>query len=223
MPAYIAKPLYCFQHAPPPHPQHAPHQHKPIKYGAREQTAPINMSRPLSPATIKQIHQIVSTLLYYSCAVDPTMAVPLSSIVAWQTTGTEDVLSAYCQLLDYATTHQNATIQFLASDMILAVHSDASYPSKFGGKSRAGGYYFSTNNNHTLKNGTILTMSTITKHVVGSAAKVGLAALFLQLQTNCTPLSHTCQNGARPTKNCHKHQQLIGAWPHHQNHASQSH
>ena len=49
------------------------------------------------------------------------------------------------------------TICFLANDMNLAVHLDASYLSEFGGKSRAGGHYFLTNDKHTINNGPILT------------------------------------------------------------------
>ena len=105
----------------------------------------MDTSNPLSAEKIKEAQKIVSTLLYYSHAVDPTKAVALSSIVAWQANGTDDVLLACHQLLDYAVTHPNATICFLASNMVLAMHLDASYLSKFGGKSRAGGHYFSTN------------------------------------------------------------------------------
>ena len=70
------------------------------------------------------------------------MAAALSSIAACQANGTEDVLLACHQLLDYVATHPSATIHFLASDMVLAVHLDASYLSEFGEKSTADGHYF---------------------------------------------------------------------------------
>ena len=78
MPDYIAKMLHRFQHAITLKPQHAWHQHEPLKYGTMFQTALVDISTPLSPAKIKQGQKIVDTLLYYS----PTMAAALGSIVA---------------------------------------------------------------------------------------------------------------------------------------------
>ena len=46
------------------------------------------------------------------------------------------------QLLDYMHTNPNAVIRFRSSDMILNVHSDASYLSEGSGRSQAGGYFF---------------------------------------------------------------------------------
>ena len=46
------------------------------------------------------------------------------------------------QLLDYLTTHPDATIWFRASDMILNVHLDASYLSETKAHSRACGHFF---------------------------------------------------------------------------------
>ena len=44
--------------------------------------------------------------------------------------------------MDYCYTHPDATIRFMASEMILALHSDASYLSEPGAKSRAGGHFY---------------------------------------------------------------------------------
>ena len=46
------------------------------------------------------------------------------------------------QLLDYMHTDPNAVVHYHASDMILNVHSDASYLSAGRGRSRAGGHFF---------------------------------------------------------------------------------
>ena len=45
-------------------------------------------------------------------------------------------------LLDYMATHPDAKIRYKASDMVLNVHSDASYLSAPKARSRAGGYFF---------------------------------------------------------------------------------
>jgi hypothetical protein len=49
--------------------------------------------------------------------------------------------------------------------MILAVHIHASYLSEAGGKSRAAGHFYLTNqNNKNFNNGAMLTLSAIIKH-----------------------------------------------------------
>ena len=48
------------------------------------------------------------------------------------------------QLLNYCAAHPDATIRFAANDMILAVKSNASYPSVVKGRSQAAGYFFLT-------------------------------------------------------------------------------
>ena len=64
--------------------------------------------------------------------------------------------------------------------MILQVHSDAGYANEKRARSRAGGHFFLSNNNSSApNNGAILTMSTIIKAVMSSAAEAELGALFL--------------------------------------------
>ena len=83
------------------------------------------------------------------------------------------------QLLDYVATHPNAGIRFHASDMILAVHTDASYLSEPGGKSRAAGHFYLTNrNDEDFNNGAVLTLSSIIKHIMSLASEAELAALY---------------------------------------------
>ena len=63
--------------------------------------------------------------------------------------------------------------------MILAIHTDASYLSELGGKSRAAGHFYLTNrNDEDFNNGAILTLSSIIKHVMSSASEAELAALY---------------------------------------------
>ena len=90
------------------------------------------------------------------------------------------------QLLDYMHTHPDAKIQFRASDMILNVHSDASYLSAANARSRAGGYFFLGSlpkDGDPIKiNGNIMITCSILKLVAASAAKAELGALFLNAQ-----------------------------------------
>ena len=83
------------------------------------------------------------------------------------------------QLLDYVVTHSNARIRYVASDMILNLHSDASYLSEPKAKSRAGGHFWLGNKCDTyFNNGAIVTLSSVIKHVMSSASESELAALF---------------------------------------------
>eukprot|EP00957_Ditylum_brightwellii_P055140 4179128-Ditylum_brightwellii.AAC.1 len=82
-------------------------------------------------------------------------------------------------MLDYCHTHPNATLHFLASNMILTLHSDASYLSEKKARSRTTGhFYLSNKDDEEFNNGAILTLSTIIRHVVASASEAELAALF---------------------------------------------
>eukprot|EP00957_Ditylum_brightwellii_P199663 15220773-Ditylum_brightwellii.AAC.1 len=76
---------------------------------------------------IKRVQDIVGTLLYYLQAVNPTLHAALSTIAPQQINATKKTEEACHQLLDYVATHPNAAVWFLASNMILTVHSDASY------------------------------------------------------------------------------------------------
>jgi uncharacterized coiled-coil protein SlyX len=54
---------------------------------------------------------------------------PLNDITTEQTKATEKTQATMDQLLDYLVAHPDATIRYHASNMILHIHSDASYMS----------------------------------------------------------------------------------------------
>jgi hypothetical protein len=68
--------------------------------------------------------------MYYAGAVNITTLVALSSIAAKQAQATEQTEKHIHTLLDYLTTHKNAKVQYAASNMVLNIHSDASYLSE---------------------------------------------------------------------------------------------
>jgi hypothetical protein len=80
--------------------------------------------------------------LYYARAVDPTVLMPLNDIAMEQTKATEKTQAATNKMLVYLATHPDTTIQYHASDMILHIHSDASYLSVSNARSRLGGMFF---------------------------------------------------------------------------------
>jgi hypothetical protein len=110
----------------------------------------------------------------------------LSDIATQQSAPTENTKKQVDQFLDYMWTHPDATIQYPASDMILNVHSNASYLSAPRACSRAGGYFFlgsiPIDGDPIKLNGAIHITCTILKLVASSAAEAKLGALFLNAQ-----------------------------------------
>jgi hypothetical protein len=183
MPGYIASTLHKYQHEPATRAQYAPHTWNAPTYGAKQQlTTPTDESAPLTPQGIKRVQQIIGSLLYYARPVDATLLVTLGTIAAQQAKGTEATADAVTQLLDYCATNPIATIRYRASDMVLRIHSDASYVSEKDARSRSGGHFYMGNqpsNNPDVGNGAILnTSSTVMQNVMSSAAEAECGALF---------------------------------------------
>lgn len=198
MPGYIHKALTRFDHPMPKRPQHAPAKAEPIQYGAKVQTTVNDDSAPLSKEKIKYLQEVIGTLLYYARGCDPMLAQSISSIGSRQANGTEAVMQECRQLLDYCATHPNSGVRFVASDMILNAHSDASYLSEPGSKSRAGGHFFlGKKGDRKFNNGALLTLSSLIKHVVASATEAELAALFYNCRA-AIPLRVTLQEMGHP-------------------------
>jgi hypothetical protein len=88
------------------------------------------------------------------------------------------------QFLDYAASQEEAILTYRASDMKLAIHSDASYLSEPKARSRAGGHMFMAGNEDIpINNGAVLNISQIIKAVMSSAAEAELGALFINAKT----------------------------------------
>ena len=76
--------------------------------------------------------------------------------------------------------HPDAVLTYNKSNMILAVHSDASYLSETKSRSRAGGHFFlSKDEREPENNGAILNIVQIIRRVVTSAAEAEIGALFI--------------------------------------------
>jgi hypothetical protein len=88
------------------------------------------------------IQKVCGKFLFYTRAIDSTLLTPISVIASQSATPTEVTLKQTKQLLDYLATTEDAVLTYNASEMILAVPSDASYLSERKAKSRAGGHFF---------------------------------------------------------------------------------
>ena len=128
----------------------------------------------------------MGSFLYYGRAVDPTILHALSTIASEQGHATENTLRKCNKFLDYMAWHPDAIVRFYASDMILNIHSDASYLTAPKSRSRAGGHFFLGSlpvGGQPIKlNGAIHSLCKILKFVAASAAEAELGALFLNAQ-----------------------------------------
>ena len=80
--------------------------------------------------------------MYYGIAVDNTILVALITIAVEQSAATSNMVKKITQLSNYLATNPDATIRYTQSDMVLWVHSDASYLSCPKSSIRAGGMHF---------------------------------------------------------------------------------
>jgi hypothetical protein len=144
MPGYVHRQLLKHKHVTSSCPQHCPYSPEPKKYGSEAQAPlPIDTSRPLGEKEIvKAVQKIVGSILYYARAVDMTVLMALSTIASKQTKGAEQTMEKALQVLDYLATHPDATIHFHVTDMVMNIHSDASYLSAPNSRSRACGHFF---------------------------------------------------------------------------------
>ena len=194
MPGYIEKALQRFCHPTPTKPEDSPHDWTQPKYGAKTQmTSAPDDSPPLEPPEIKRLQTLIGTLLYYARAIDNTMHVALGTLGSAQSKGTKATAKAATKLLNYAATHPDAVIRFTASDMILHIHSDASYLSEPKARSRAGGFFYLSDNVDVTQpnapkpklNGGIHILSSILGNVMASATEAEVGALFHNAQDAC--------------------------------------
>jgi hypothetical protein len=201
MPGYIKAALHKYQHAAPARPEHAPHTWNPPIYGAKTQFASEETTSPtLSDKDVNKLQQLTGTLLYYARAVDPILIMPINVLASEQSNATEITAEKVIKLLNYCNTHPETKISYHASDMILHIHSDASYLSENEAKSRAGGFFNMGSNNKTdkkLTNGAVLIISKVLKHVMSSsAAEAEIGAVFINakegavLRTTLEELGH---------------------------------
>jgi hypothetical protein len=159
----------------------------------------IKMRPPPHCQTVFKQTKITGSVLYYARAVDPTVLMPINDISTEQTEATAKTQAATNRLLDYIATHPDAIIRYQASDMILHIHSNASYLSVSNARSRLGGLLFCGDKppQEDTINGSILNVASVIKNVVSSAAESEVGACFQNAQSGAplrvtlTDMGHT--------------------------------
>jgi hypothetical protein len=76
---------------------------------------------------------------------------PLSALASQQSNPIKRTMTLCKQFLDYVASQDEAVFTYKASNMVLAIHSDASYLSKPKARSRAGGHMFMASNDEIPK------------------------------------------------------------------------
>jgi hypothetical protein len=199
MPGYISKGLQWFNHPNQDKPQDQPHPHVPPNYGAKLQfPKPEDASPKLDKADKKFVMQVTGTFLFYARAVDGTKLTALSALTSEEANPTEHTMQKCKQFFDYAATHPNAVLTYRPSNMVLTVHSDASYLSKPVTRSRAGGHMIMAGQEEIpLNNGAVLNISQIIKLVMSLAVEAELGALFINPKT-AVPMRKTLEELGHP-------------------------
>jgi hypothetical protein len=98
---------------------------------------------------------------------------PVNVLFPEQTKSTSATADKIIKLINYCTTHPEATFRYHASDMILNIHNDASYLSEREATIRAGGFFYMGSNiyrNTKITTDEFFVISTILKYVISSAA-----------------------------------------------------
>ena len=127
----------------PKKPQLSPHKCKTVNYGSKIQMAQEeDASKSLNEAGIQRVQRILGALLWVGRAVNNKLLIALSAIGSQQAAATEETNKAIHQMLEYCATYPDGGILYRASNMVLAVHSDAGFNNETTASNRAGAHIF---------------------------------------------------------------------------------
>jgi hypothetical protein len=143
MPGHVRKALTRFQHPPPAKRQDQPYPHVKPNYGAKKQYSQEEDDSPaLSKSGEKIIQEVCGVFLFLARVVDGGLLPTLGSLASQQANPTERTMELCKKFLDFMSCQEEAILTYRASDMVLAIHSVASYLSEPKARSRAGGHMF---------------------------------------------------------------------------------
>jgi hypothetical protein len=162
--------------------QYVPYLSVPIQDGAKKQYTMQESKAPLFEDKAKQfVQQVCGEFLFLGRAVDSTLICPISAIASQSSKPTEDMMRQILQLLNYLATQEDAVpLSYHTRDMVLAVHSYASYLSEPKARSRAGGHFFLfSDTTASPYNGAVLNITHIIKNVMSLATEAELSGLYI--------------------------------------------
>lgn len=161
----------------------SPALYTPPSYGNPDLRPSSDDSPTLSAPDILMLQEIIGCLLYYARGIDITILTAVNHLASLQAHPTCNTMIAAQRLLAYCARYPNNSLRYHACDMVLYIQSDASYLSRPGARSVAGGIFYVGNKDQpTVINGAIHAISSIIPAVVASVAEAEYAALFLNGQ-----------------------------------------
>ena len=155
-----------------------PIKYTPPSYGQKIKSSHTDTSPTLSASDIKLIQEILGCVLFLCVSIRIDLATAINIVASNQSNPTEEVKAAAILILRYLKKHPNRGLEFKASDMILKCHSDASFGSSSGFRSRSGGIYYFGNKHDNMINGPVQILSSIQKTISASVAEAEYIALF---------------------------------------------
>ena len=157
----------------------SPALYTPPSYGNPDLRPSSDDSPTLSAPDILMLQEIIGCLLYYARGIDITILTAVNHLASLQAHPTCNTMIAAQRLLAYCARYPNNSLRYHACDMVLYIQSDASYLSRPGARSVAGGIFYVGNKDQpTVINGAIHAISSIIPAVVASVAEAEYAALF---------------------------------------------
>ena len=207
IPGYVEKVLQRFCSPHPRRPQHSPYAWSKPTYGSKIHFSPVlDTSSALDSSGKTRFQEIVGTLLYHARAVHNPLLPALSTIGSDQYIEAEAKASKTTQLLNYCATYPGPVLRFKANEMVLRSHSDESYLSIHGVRSRAAGFFYLSDPspapdfNHTDTatdlppiNGAVHVLCIILKNVVASVIEAEVGAVFVNCQ-DAVSICHTLED-----------------------------
>jgi hypothetical protein len=158
--------LTHFQHPPPVKRQDQPYLH------AKQQRLSMPWQRtppPLDKAGKKLVKEVCGVFLFLARGVDGSLLPALSTLASQQANPTEQTPALCKQFLDYMASQDKAVLTYKESNMVLAIHSDASYLSKPKARSHAGrDMFMAGRDNVPTNNGAVLNIfaNNTSSHVI---------------------------------------------------------
>ena len=111
----------------------------------------------------------------------------LNTIASQQESATLYTAALVKHLLNYCSTYPEAVLTYVNSDMVLHIHTNASFLSEPKAKSRVGGYFFISNNTNPSQaahhNAPVHVICQILKNVLVSASEAEYCGMFENAQT----------------------------------------
>jgi hypothetical protein len=128
----------------------------------------------------KHVEQVTGKFNWYARPVDGTLLTPISALTAQQCKPMQATMKRLQQFLNYAATQEPAVTTYHANDMVLAIHSDASYLNEEEARSRAGRRHFLSENVPFPANiGAIYNKASIIKAAMLSAVESKIGSLYM--------------------------------------------